>query len=197
MTLDSALQTPHLHLTLKAITHRSWEPTVAFAVSGSISGGGPGQLTNIVDHILRVKGEQEEGKPSIGGITSAAELEEKQGDWKYLLLKSHIVSNVKTKAEVEKRKKSLAQLMKDLIPHVLMARRNADLFRGRTIVIKRVKCNMINGPSRDAFGQLTARVRAYVSQAFEERHNTWVVEGETGPEPTLCSVELEFFSAFG
>lgn len=64
---------------LKAITEKSWEPTVAFAVSGTITAGGPSQLTKIVDHILRVKRERED-KPSIGGITDVNKLEEMRND---------------------------------------------------------------------------------------------------------------------
>ncbi|KAI6080124.1 hypothetical protein F4821DRAFT_84523 [Hypoxylon rubiginosum] len=185
---------------LRTITRKSWEPTVAFAVSGSIPGGGPGQLTNIVDHILYVKNEREDGTSMIGGITRAAELEEKKSDWNYLLQKNHIISNSKTKAEVEKRRKSMGKLMKDLVPHILMARRNVDTFRGKTIgddgrriVVEPIQCNMMDGPGRDAFCKLTANVQTYVSQALDQRRNAWVQGGSKGPEPTQRSVEQEFF----
>ncbi|CAJ2507904.1 Uu.00g090900.m01.CDS01 [Anthostomella pinea] len=164
---------------LKTITEKSWDPTVAFAISGFISGGGPGQLTNILDHILRVKGEQHEGRPSIGGITNVTELEDKKIDWNYLLQKHHIVRNQKTKDEVNKRKKSIGKLMKNLVPHVLMARRNVDTFRGQTI------------------GDAGREIVAYVRKAFDERHNAWTVDGRRGPEPTQHSVELEFFGGEG
>ncbi|KAI1439424.1 hypothetical protein F5Y02DRAFT_412234 [Annulohypoxylon stygium] len=189
---------------LRKITRKSWEPTIAFAVSGSIPGGGPGQLTNIVDHILYVKGEREKGTPMIGGITRAVELEKKKSDWNYLLHKNHIISNPRTKAEVETRRKSIGELMKSLAPSILMARHNADAFRGRPIgddgrriVVKPIKCNMIDGTGRDAFCKLTANVRAYVSQALDQRHNAWVTGGRDGPEPTQRSVELEFFGGSG
>lgn len=185
---------------LKMITRKSWDLTVAFSVSGSISAGGPCQLVNTVDHILRVKDEHENGEPKIGGITRVAQLEEKKSDWKYLLRNYHMVGNPKIKTEVEKRKESMAELMKELVPHVLMARRNVDEFRGRTIgddgrkiVIGHIKCNMIDGPGRDAFCKLTAHVQTYVSRAFDERHNAWILGGKKGTEPTQRSVELEFF----
>ncbi|KAI1370749.1 hypothetical protein F4677DRAFT_342836 [Hypoxylon crocopeplum] len=185
---------------LRTITRKSWEPTIAFAISGSIPGGGPGQLTNIVDHILRVKGEHEEGAPIIGGINRAVELEEKKSDWNYLLQKNHIVSNPKTKAEVEKRRQSMGKLMKGLVPHILIARRNVDTFRGQTIgdggrriVVEPIRCNMLNGSGRKAFCKLTANVQAYISQALDQRRSFWVIEGRNGPEPTQRSVEREFF----
>ncbi|KAI0111478.1 hypothetical protein F4814DRAFT_460735 [Daldinia grandis] len=184
---------------LKTITEKSWEPTVAFAVPGSLTAGGPSQLTNIVDHILRVKAERED-EPSIGGITDANKLEEMKNDWNYLLQKNHLTSNPKTKAEVDKRKKSLGGLMKSLVPPILIARRNVDTFRGqvigddgREIQIEQIKCNMLDRSGRDAFCKLTANVQTYVSQAFDEKHNTWMTRGRKCPEPTKSSVELEFF----
>ncbi|OTA62315.1 hypothetical protein K449DRAFT_382319 [Hypoxylon sp. EC38] len=185
---------------LKKITGKASKPPVAFAVSASIPGGGPGQLTSIVDHILRAKRLQEKGVPSIGGITSAIVLEKMKNDWTYLLQKNHIVSNPNTKAEVEKRRESMDQVMKNLVPHILMARRNIDKFRGRTIgendrqiVLKQIKCNMLDGPGRDAFCELTGNVQGYVVQAVEDRRNAWVVGGRLGPEPTQRSIEQEFF----
>ncbi|KAI0839939.1 hypothetical protein F5Y06DRAFT_303044 [Hypoxylon sp. FL0890] len=166
----------------------------------SIPGGGPSQLTSIVDHIIRVKRKQEGGKACIGGITTATQLEKLNSDWDYLMRKNHIVSNPYTKAETERRRDSIEQVMKNLVPHILMARRNMDTFRGhkigendRQIVLKQIKCNMVDGPGRDAFCELTANVRGYIGQALEERHNAWVVGGRQGPKPTLRSVEHEFF----
>ncbi|KAI0120926.1 hypothetical protein F4776DRAFT_632419 [Hypoxylon sp. NC0597] len=185
---------------LKTITEKARNSPIAFAVSASIPGGGPGQLTSIVDHILRAKRLREGGSPNIGGIASATVLEKMKNDWNYLLQKNHIVSNANTKAEVERRRESMDQLMKNLVPHILMARRNTDTFRGRTIgendrqiVLEQIKCNMLDGTGRDAFCKLTGNVHAYVVQALEDRHNAWVVGGRLGPEPTQCSIEREFF----
>ncbi|OTA94931.1 hypothetical protein M434DRAFT_381987 [Hypoxylon sp. CO27-5] len=185
---------------LRLITEKALKPTIAFSVSGSISEGGPSQLTSIVDHILRVKRQQGEGKPSVGGITSAAQLERSNSDWNYLLQKNHIIINKKTKAEVKRRRDSLHKLMKNLVPHILMARRGMDTFRGRIIgeidhriILKHIRCNMLDGPGRDAFCKLTGNVRGYIGQALEERLNDWVRGGKQGSRPTQRSVEQEFF----
>ena len=105
---------------------------------------------------------------------------------------------------MEKRKTSMAELMRRLVPHVLMARRNQDEFRGRTIgddgremLIDHVRCDMIDGSGRDAFCRLTAQVQTYVSRAFDERHNAWMTGGKKGAEPTRRSVELEYFGGQG
>ncbi|CAJ2505497.1 Uu.00g128910.m01.CDS01 [Anthostomella pinea] len=155
---------------LKTITEKSWDPTVAFAISGSISGGGPGQLTNIVDHILRVKGEQHEGKPSIGGITNVTELENKKVDWNYLLQKHHI--------------KSIGELMKNLVPRVLMARRNVDTFRGQII--------------GDAGREIVVQHVEHMLENLSMR-GTMLGQSTEGGVLNLCStaLKLEFFGGEG
>ncbi|KAI1839784.1 hypothetical protein JX266_014003 [Neoarthrinium moseri] len=58
-TYRGSLWSPtQLFILLRTITHQSWEPTVAFAVSASIPAGSPRQLVNIVDHALLVQSEQ-------------------------------------------------------------------------------------------------------------------------------------------
>ncbi|KAI1839573.1 hypothetical protein JX266_014216 [Neoarthrinium moseri] len=58
-TYRGSLRSPtQLFILLRTMTHLSWEPTVAFAVSASIPAGGPRQLVNIVDHALLVQSEQ-------------------------------------------------------------------------------------------------------------------------------------------
>ncbi|RYP93279.1 hypothetical protein DL770_000568 [Monosporascus sp. CRB-9-2] len=52
---------------------------------------------------------------------------------------------------------------------------------------------MIDGPLRVAFCKLTVNVRAYVSRAFDQRPNAWMIGGKKSPEPTQRRVELEFF----
>lgn len=75
--------------------------------------------------------------------------------------------------------------MTSLVPHIVMARRTIDIFRGETmgddgreITIKQIKCNMLYGSGRDALCKLTANVQKYVGQAFDGKHNIWVTQGK-------------------
>lgn len=92
------------------------------------------------------------------------------------------MGSLKIKTEVEKRKALMATPIKKLVPHVLMARRNVDVFRGRMIAISHIQCPMVDGYGRDVFCQWTARVQTYGSQAFDEKRTAWIPRGEEGAD---------------
>ncbi|KAI1181380.1 hypothetical protein F5B17DRAFT_445021 [Nemania serpens] len=186
---------------LRSLRDTGLKEPVAFTISASIPLSGPIHLANIVEHALAsryLQGKEER----IGGIDNARSLKAAQTDYQYLIDNLNRLTDEKTRKGIQARRENLDKLEKELVPCLLMARRETDTFRGvpigdggREIVVERINCPMLDGRARDAFRRMTAEVQSYVQRLLQEKRQEWKQDGQKGPEPTQQSVEAALFGS--
>lgn len=174
---------------LAQMASSSRRPPMLLAVSGSIVDAGPSCWQGFVRHAFHVANVAGRDTFKLPAIATLGDLDKLQNDWEY------IAKNRGDRDDRRNRGQDIRKFSQNTLPLLLIARRQADTFKGKPIGefpevnIEERDCAMQDGPARDSFKELATTVRSWVTASFKQEHADWLQDPRGMPEPTLAGTQ--------
>lgn len=174
---------------LAQMASSSRRPPMLLAVSGSIVDAGPSCWQGFVRHAFHVANVAGRDTFKLPAIAKLGDLDKLQNDWEY------IAKNRGDRDDRRNRGQDIRKFSQNTLPLLLIARRQADTFKGKPIGefpevnIEERDCAMQDGPARDSFKELATTVRSWVTASFKQEHADWLQDPRGMPEPTLAGTQ--------
>lgn len=170
-----------------------------FCITGSFRNDGPKNLHNFIGFLAQVRTSQ--GRDALIADLTQKAIVQLEADWKYLVEHANDTNpKERTIQMVEAKKATFVQQTTALYRNLLLARNAKDKFRGDRLKTKDVaknditiNCDMLDGPARNAFGDLTNLFSSSIKQALDSLVAEWKEGGEKGEQPEIDKAVQDIF----